>query len=175
MSTYDKLPKVGEKNELEGLEVGADDFITKPFNSKIFAKRIENFINLSKSLQKRYTQFSVLSPKDIAISNLDEAFLQEVEKVLKVHISKPDFTAQEFSKHMSMSRMQLHRKLMALTGLSTSQFIRSQRLKFAVKLLQESQLSVSEIAYQVGFNSVSYFIKCFRETYSTTPNTYIKN
>ncbi len=167
--------KAGEQNELEGLEVGADDFITKPFNSKILVKRIENFISLSKSLQKRYTQFSVLTPKDIAITNLDETFLHEVEKVLNTHISKPNFSAQEFSKLMAMSRMQLHRKLMALTGLSTSQFIRSQRLKIAVNLLQESDLSVSEVAYQVGFNSVSYFIKCFKETYNTTPNSYIKD
>ena len=167
--------KTGEQNELEGLEVGADDFITKPFNSKILLKRIENFINLSKSLQKRYTQFSVLTAKDIAISNLDETFLMEVETVLSDHLSKSDFTAQEFSKHMAMSRMQLHRKLMALTGLSTSQFIRSQRLKVAVQLLQESDLSVSEVAYQVGFNSVSYFIKCFKETYNNTPNSYIQN
>nr|WP_242121500.1 two-component regulator propeller domain-containing protein [Aestuariivivens sediminicola] len=166
--------KTGENNELEGLEVGADDFLTKPFNSKILTKRIENFINLSQSLQKRYTQFSILAAKDIAISNLDEAFLNEVETVFKNHLADPDFNAQGFSKHMAMSRMQLHRKLMALTGLSTTQFIKSQRLKTAIKLLQNTDLSISEIAYQVGFNSVSYFIKCFKETYNTTPKSYVK-
>ncbi|GAB1858860.1 hypothetical protein MHTCC0001_37040 [Flavobacteriaceae bacterium MHTCC 0001] len=71
-----------------------------------------------------------------------------------------------------MSRMQLHRKLIALTGLSTSQFLRSQRLKSAVTILNESVLTVSEVAYQVGSNSVSYFIKCFKEAYGTMPDTY---
>ncbi len=167
--------KTGERNELEGLEVGADDFLTKPFNSKILIKRIENFIQLSKSLQKRYTQFSILAAKDIAISNLDERFLNDVESVFKTHLSEPDFNAQKFSMHMRMSRMQLHRKLMALTGLSTTQFIKSQRLKSAIKLLQETDLSVSEVTYHVGFNSVSYFIKCFKEAYNTTPNNYSRH
>ncbi|WP_425489558.1 two-component regulator propeller domain-containing protein [Hyunsoonleella aquatilis] len=164
--------KTGESNELEGLEVGADDFITKPFNSKILLKRIENLITLSKSLQKRYTQHSVLKPKDIAITNLDEIFIKQLEEVLKAHLDNPEFNAQSLSKQMAMSRMQLHRKIVALTGLSTSQFLRSQRLKSAVALLNESDLTVSEVAYQVGFNSVSYFIKCFKEAYNTTPNAY---
>ncbi len=164
--------KTGETNELEGLEVGADDFITKPFNSKILLKRVENLINLSKSLQKRYTQHSVLKPKDIAISNLDEVFIKQIEEVLDEHLDDPEFNAQSFSKIMAMSRMQLHRKLVALTGLSTSQFLRSQRLKSAITLLNSSDLTVSEVAYRVGFNSVSYFIKCFKEAYNTTPNNY---
>ncbi|GAB1857024.1 two-component regulator propeller domain-containing protein [Flavobacteriaceae bacterium MHTCC 0001] len=164
--------KTGENNELEGLEVGADDFITKPFSSKILIKRVENFINLSKSLQKRYTQHAVLVAKDIAITSLDEVFIKQVETILKEHLYDPEFNAQSFSKLMAMSRMQLHRKLIALTGLSTSQFLRSQRLKSAVTILNESDLTVSEVAYQVGFNSVSYFIKCFKEAYGTTPNTY---
>ncbi|WP_298239162.1 response regulator [uncultured Algibacter sp.] len=165
--------KTGESNELKGLEVGADDFISKPFNSKILVKRVENLINFSKSLQKRYTQYSSLKPKDIAVTNLDEAFLAEVETIFNKHLSEPNFNAQSFSELIGMSRMQLHRKLMALTGLSTSQFIRSQRLKMSINLLQESDLTVSEVAYQVGFNTVSYFIKCFKEAYNNTPNAYI--
>ncbi|TWO32028.1 response regulator [Seonamhaeicola sediminis] len=165
--------KTGESNELEGLEVGADDFISKPFNSKILIKRVENLINFSKSLQKRYTQHSNLRPQDIAINNVDEAFLSNIESLLEKRLSDPDFNTQTFSDLMAMSRMQLHRKLIALTGLSTSQFIRSQRLKRSLNLLQESDLTVSEVAYQVGFNTVSYFIKCFKEAYNNTPNSYI--
>lgn len=167
--------KTGESNELEGLDVGADDFISKPFSSKVLVKRIENLINFSKSLQKRYSQHTSLRPKDIAVNNLDEAFLSQVETILNKHLSEPGFNTQTFSEFMGMSRMQLHRKLMALTGLSTSQFIRSQRLKMSISLLQESDLTVSEVAYQVGFNTVSYFIKCFKEAYNNTPNNYISN
>lgn len=167
--------KTGEQSELEGLDVGADDFISKPFNSKILVKRAENLINFSKSLQKRYSQHTSLRPKDIAVNNLDEAFLSQIENILKEHLSESNFNAQTFSELMGMSRMQLHRKLMALTGLSTSQFIRSQRLKLSITLLQESDLTVSEVAYHVGFNTVSYFIKCFKEAYNNTPNNYISN
>ena len=89
---------------------------------------------------------------------LDESFLIQIESILKDHLSEPNFNAQSFSELMTMSRMQLHRKLMVLTALSTSQFIWSQRLKLSITLLQESDLTVSEIAYQVGFNTASYFI-----------------
>lgn len=167
--------KTGESNELEGLVVGADDFISKPFNSQILIKRVENLINFSKSLQKRYSQHTPLQPKDIAVNNLDELFLTQVESILEKNLSNSNFNSQKFSDLMTMSRMQLHRKLMALTGLSTSQFIRSQRLKLAINLLKESNLTVSEVSYEVGFNTVSYFIKCFKEAYNNTPNRYISN
>jgi signal transduction histidine kinase/DNA-binding response OmpR family regulator/ligand-binding sensor domain-containing protein len=165
--------KSGEENELKGLDVGADDFISKPFNSKILLKRADNLINLSKSLQKRYSQYTILRPKDIAVTNLDREFLSQIEDILKEHLIEPDFNAQKFSELMLMSRMQLHRKLIALTGLTTSQFIRSQRLKLAVKFIKESNLTIAEIAYSVGFNTPSYFIKCFKETYNITPSDYI--
>lgn len=165
--------KVGEESELKGLEVGADDFITKPFISKILIKRIDNLINLRKSLQKRYSQHTILKAKDIAISSIDEIFLHKVEQVLEKHLSNPAFNASAFSKKMLISRMQLHRKLVALTGLSTTNFLRSQRLKQATLLLQNSDYTVSEIAYQIGFNAPSYFIKSFKDAYHCTPNDYL--
>ncbi|WOD43802.1 hybrid sensor histidine kinase/response regulator transcription factor [Hwangdonia lutea] len=165
--------KVGEENELKGLEAGADDFITKPFKSKILIKRIENLIELRKSLQSRYSQHNISKNKDIATTTFDEDFLNKIEGVLNEHLSNPDFNAAKFSKLMLVSRMQLHRKLVALTGLTTTAFIRSQRLKMAVSLLQKSDYTISEIAYQVGFNTPSYFIKCFKKAYHCTPNDYI--
>ena len=165
--------KVGEENELKGLEVGADDFITKPFISRILMKRISNLINLRKSLQTRYSQHAILKAKDIAITSIDEIFLHKVEQVLEKHLSNPAFNAAAFSKQMLISRMQLHRKLVALTGLSTTNFLRSQRLKHATLLLQNSDYTISEIAYQVGFNSPSYFTKSFKEVYHCTPNDYL--
>ncbi|WP_418603997.1 hybrid sensor histidine kinase/response regulator transcription factor [Hwangdonia sp.] len=166
--------KVGEENELKGLEAGADDFITKPFKSKILIKRIENLIELRKSLQSRYSQHNISKNKDIATTTFDEDFLNKIESVLNEHLSNPEFNAAKFSKLMLVSRMQLHRKLVALTGLTTTAFIRSQRLKMAVSLLQKSDYTISEIAYQVGFNTPSYFIKCFKKAYHCTPNDYLQ-
>jgi len=167
--------KIDEDSELKGLEVGADDFITKPFKSRILIKRISNLISLRKSLQKKYSQNTILKSKDIAITSLDEEFLSEVEIVFNKHLANPSFNAEVFSKHMHVSRMQLHRKLVALTGLTTTNFIRSQRLKQATLLLQKSDYTIAEIAYQIGFNTPSYFIRCFKEAYNCTPNDYISN
>jgi DNA-binding response OmpR family regulator len=164
--------KGGDESEFEGLTAKADDFITKPFKSKLLVTRIANLIALRKALQSRYSQEINHEPKDIAITSLDEIFLNKVETILKTNLTNENFDAESFSKHMLMSRMQLHRKLKALTNLSTTEFLRSQRLKLAISILKKSDHSISEIAYQVGFSSPSYFNKCFKESYSCTPAKY---
>jgi AraC-like DNA-binding protein len=106
---------------------------------------------------------------------VDEQLLEDIQKIIDTRITEPDFTVAPFAEELGLSRMQLHRKLKALTGLSASEFIRSQRLKSSTKIMENSDLSVSEIAYSVGFNSPSYFIKCFKEAYGLTPTEYVKN
>ena len=93
--------------------------------------------------------------------------------VLKELISDPEFNAGKFAQEMGMSRMQLHRKLQTYTGLSTTEFIRSQRLRMAAQLLTDYKVTVNEVAYSVGFNTPSYFIKCFKEAYGKTPAEYL--
>ncbi len=160
---------VGEEQELRGLQSGADDFVTKPFRLPVLQTRVENLIMTRKALRDRYSQELVLEAKDIAVTPTDEIFLNRLQKVLDEHLSDSEFNARFFSRVVGMSRMQLHRKLQAYTGLSTTEFIRSQRLKQALHILKTSDLSVSEVAYTVGFNTPSYFIKCFKEIYGKTP------
>ncbi len=164
--------KGDDESELEGLEAMADDYMTKPFKSRILETRIANLIALRKALQSRYSQNIAHEVKDIAITSLDEKFLNKVESVLHENLTDSSFDAENFSKKMLMSRMQLHRKLKALTGLSTTEFIRSQRLKCSMALLQKSGNTISEIAYQTGFSTPSYFIKCFKKSYHCTPTEY---
>jgi DNA-binding response OmpR family regulator len=164
--------KAGEENELEGIETGADDYITKPFSNKILRSKVAKLIELRKQLQARYSQDVFLKPKDIAITPMDEHFFEKVQFVLDEKLVEPAFSAEEFSKSVNMSRMQLHRKLKALTGLSASAFIRSQRLKLATQLLKKADINISQIGFAVGFNDHSYFTKCFRETYECTPSEY---
>lgn len=164
---------IGEEQELNGLQSGADDFITKPFKLRVLQSRVENLITTRRALRERYSQEMVLKAKDIALTPTDSLFFNRVQKVLDEQLSNPDFSAEVFCKAMGMSRMQLHRKLMAFTGLSTSAFIRSQRLKQAVHILKTSDATVNEVAYTVGFNTPSYFIKCFKEAYKTTPSEYL--
>lgn len=165
--------KAGDGNELEGLKNKADDYIIKPFNADILIQKVVNCIESRKELQKRYSQNVYLRPKDIAISTMDENFLESVQSIIDTKITNPDFKAGDFAKELHLSRMQLHRKLKALTGLSTTEFLRSQRLKTAVTLLKTTDLTVSEVAYSVGFNTPSYFIKCFKAIYDSTPSEYI--
>ena len=112
--------KAGDVNELEGLDVGADDYITKPFNKKILQSKVANIIAQRKKLQSRYSQVVILKPKDIAITSLDEIFLEKVQRILDENLVESSFTIEDFSVSVGMSRMQLHRKLKALTGLSAS-------------------------------------------------------
>lgn len=166
--------KTGEANEITGLNTGADDYITKPFNPRTLQIKVQNIIENRNKIHQRYKQDNLFATKEIATTSADEAFLKKVQKILDQHLSDPEFNAQMFSKLVAMSRMQLHRKMLAYTGLSTSNFIRTQRLMQAKAVLQSSEYNVNEVAYMVGFSTPSYFIKCFKEMYGQTPLEYIK-
>ncbi|MEO1051732.1 MAG: response regulator [Bacteroidota bacterium] len=164
--------KAGEGNVIKGLETGADDYLVKPFNNEVLTVRVQKLIELRHKLRQRYSQEVVLRPKDIAISSADEKLLERMQVVLDEQLADPTFNADQFSKAIGMSRMQLHRKLKALVGLTTTEFIRSQRLKLAAHLLESTKVNMAEVGYSVGFNDPSYFAKCFREIYHCTPKEY---
>ena len=165
--------KTEDADRFIGLETGADDYITKPFKLKALEARVKNLIDSRLKLRERYSQELVLKPTDIAISSFDAQFLEKVNNVIDENLTEPSFSAEDFSKAVGMSRMQLHRKLKALTGLSATEFVRSQRLKLAADLLKKSDANVSEIGYAVGFNDHSYFAKCFKEMYGCSPSEFI--
>lgn len=160
-------------SKLEAMGIGADAYITKPFNSQLLKATAENLIENRRKLQQRFSQEVILMPKDISVSSADEQFLERLQKVLDKNITDSDFTIEEFGSEMGVSRMQLHRKLKALTGQSASEFLRTQRLKLALKLLQEKKISISEVGYTVGFNDPSYFTKCFKQEFGSAPSEYI--
>ena len=164
--------KAGDEDQYEGLSSGADAYVTKPFKMRLLETRIEKLIESRKLLRDRYSQEVILKPRDIAITDVDEQFLGRVQDVMEQKLTNSQFNAQEFSETVGMSRMQLHRKLKALTGLSATEFVRSQRLKLAASLLQSSNANVSDIGYQVGFNDPSYFTRCFKEAYGCSPTEY---
>ena len=159
-------------DKLEGMEVGADAYLTKPFSSQLLRATVENLIENRRKLQQRFSQEVFLLPKDIAISSSDEKFLENLQKVLDNKLTSSNFSAESFSNEMNVSRMQLHRKLKALTGQSTTEFIRGQRLKLAAKLMRENKISISEIGYTVGFNDPSYFTRCFKNEYGVSPSEF---
>ncbi|SRX54245.1 response regulator [Aequorivita sp. CIP111184] len=160
-------------SKLEGMGIGADAYVTKPFNSQLLKATAENLIENRRKLQQRFAQEVVLMPKDISISSAEEQFLERLQKVLDANITNSNFNIEDFGSEMGVSRMQLHRKLKALTGQSASEFLRTQRLKLAIKLLQEKKISISEVGYTVGFNDPSYFTKCFKQEFGCSPSEYI--
>ncbi|MEH6765367.1 MAG: two-component regulator propeller domain-containing protein [Aequorivita antarctica] len=164
--------KVGEENEIVGIKTGADAYVTKPFNNEKLKIWVEKLIENRRQLQKHFSKTLSINP-ELAITSTESEFLKRLQTVLDKHITDSEFTSDGFGKFMHMSRTQLHRKLKAITGMSASEFIRSQRLKLAINLFKESDASISEIAYQVGFNTPSYFSKCFKEVYNCTPNEYL--
>ena len=166
--------KAGDESELMGIDSGADDYITKPFNNALLRSKMANLLRNRKKMRERYSQEVILKPQDIAITPPDELLLERIQTVMDKFLVSSSFSTEDFAKELGFSRMQLHRKLKALTGLSATEFIRSQRLKLAVQLLEQAGTNVSEVCYQTGFNNLSYFAKCFKDAYGVPPSQYPK-
>jgi YesN/AraC family two-component response regulator len=159
-------------SKIEGLEFGADDYISKPFEAKELHARAKNLINQRKALREKFSRMIEINPGEVAASSMDEKFIKHLLKVFEDHISEPDFSTELFAREIGMSRMHLNRKLRALTNHSTHQFIRTLRLKRAAQLLKKKSGSVSEIAYSLGFNSASHFAYAFRKQFGQPPTVF---
>ena len=164
--------QTSDESHLKGLQYEADDYITKPFNHNILKTKVRQLIEVRHKLRERYSKELVLKPTDITITSADEKFIGRLQDVLDKELSNAGFSADDFARTVGMSRMQLHRKLKTLLGVSATEFLRSERIKAAAVLLKKDALNISEIAYHVGFNDISYFSKCFKETFGATPSEY---
>ena len=163
--------KSGQESKLEGLQTGADDYLTKPFDIRELKIRIENLIKIRKKLQEKYGKGEPVHIHDEKkLRKIDEQFLDKVLKIINEHISDENFSIEDFSSEIGMSRTQLHRKLKALVGKSASQYLRSVRLLKAKKMIEEEKGNISEIAYSVGFSSPAYFSRCFKEEFGYPPS-----
>jgi len=166
--------RANDEQQLQGYETGADAYVTKPFRLDILQAQIRNLIRLRESFQKQFQKHIRVEPSEIAVRSLDEQFINKSVKVVEENIANPDFTVEELSSEMAMSRMYLYKKLLSLTGKTPVEFIRIIRIRRAASLLEKSQLTVSEIAYQVGFNNPKYFAKLFKEEYKILPTEFRK-
>lgn len=162
-----------EKYELEGLNTGADDYISKPFNMLLFKARIRNIIDSRQKIKEKLYSDLSFEPKNIATNCLDQAFVNKLLAVIESHLSDESFNPDALAVSMHLSRSQLYKKIKGLTGLSVSILIRNIRLRKACELLKTHSMSISEVAYQVGFSDPGYFAKCFKEMYSQSPSEYL--
>jgi len=164
--------KADSDSRVEGLELGADDYIAKPFDNRELAARVNNLIDQRRMLREKFSRMIEVRPGEITASSKDEQFLTRLISVFEPHVDESDFSTRDFAREVGMSRSNLHRKLIALTNQPTHEFLRSLRLKRAAQLLIQAAGSVTEIAYAVGFTNPSHFSKIFREHFGQTPSQF---
>ena len=167
--------KTMREDEIEGLKLGAVDYIYKPFNLVSLKLKIKNILQNRKSLQEKFKVDKLIEPEHIELSSLDEKFLKDAVEAVNNYLDDPAFDVDKFSMAIGISSNQAYRKIKALTGQTAKEFIRNQRLKTSASMLLQKKRSISEIIYMVGFSSPSYFTRCFKEYYGCTPKEYIEN
>ena len=165
--------KASGDSRIEGLETGADDYLTKPFDRRELSVRVKNLLRQRKKLQEKFRQQSIIQPGEITTTSVDERLLQRVIDTVEEYIGDPGLNTALLAREVGVSRMLLNTKLRALTGQSTGEFIRIMRLKRAAQLLQQGHGNVTQVAYDVGFQSLSYFARVFRTQFGLSPSEYL--
>jgi len=166
--------KTMQEDEIKGLKLGAVDYIYKPFNLISLKLKINNILSTQKQVQDRLRTEQILQPETMELSSLDEIFLKDAVESVNKNLDNPNFDIEAFSSDLGASTNQVYRKIKALTGQTANEFIRNQRLKVAAGLLVQKKRTISEVIYMVGFNSPSYFSRCFKEFYGCTPKEYVE-
>jgi signal transduction histidine kinase/DNA-binding response OmpR family regulator len=167
--------KAEQEEKLQGLRTGADDYLAKPFDAEELRVRIHNLIQLRQQLRQRFAAAVELKPEEVAVNSIDQDFLENALGIVESRMDDEQFSVEVLAREIGMSRPQLNRKLRALVNQSTNQFIQSIRLQRAADLLRKQSGTVAEIAFQTGFSSTAYFIKCFKDKYGETPGSFSKN
>lgn len=166
--------KTDIQHKIEGIEVGADAYIEKPFSIEHLEAQIVNLLENRDKLRQNFINSPLSGLKSFGKNKADGTFLHKTIEIIEFNITNVDFSVDELSQHLNMSRSNLHRKLKGISGLSPNDFIRLIRLKKAVKLMEEGESRINEICFMVGFNSPSYFAKCFQKQFGVLPKEYIK-
>lgn len=167
--------KTSKESQTTGFTTGADAYITKPFDTNILEVRVHNLLATRKNLIKKFKKDLILEPKELKLISVDELFLQKAIGLVEENMFNQEFTINDFISGLGMSRSALYRKLKALTGQSITGFIRTIKLKRAAQLIVQSQLNISEIAYDLGFNDLKHFRKSFQILFKELPSQYRLN
>ncbi|MFA6084081.1 two-component regulator propeller domain-containing protein [Mucilaginibacter sp.] len=162
-----------EEDQLAGLDSGANDYIVKPFNFEILLSKIHNSLRMQQTFKNTYQKQVDINAQEIDVVSEDQKFLKNTLACIEENITNHNFSVEELSRQMSLSRVSLYKRLLTLTGKTPVDCIRTIRLKRAVQLLEKSQLSIASVAYEVGFNNPTYFSKVFKEEYGTLPSEYV--
>ena len=162
--------KAGQENKIEGLTQGVDAYLTKPFDEDELLLLMKNLVESRKNLWEYFKALDMLLVDEIAVTSIDDKFLQDVFTAIKQNLDNEQFGVEDIARNVGFSRSQLHRKLKALSGKSANQLITEVRLNEAHRMLKQKTGTVSEVAYSVGYSNLSYFTKCFKEKFGCLPS-----
>ncbi len=164
------------EKKIEGLRIGADDYISKPFLSDELEARINNLIQSRELLRAHFAKDNrlILEPQEVVVPPLDVLFMKKVLASIEDNIADSEYRIDNLGRDVCMSRMSLYKKIKALTGQTAVEFVRTIRLKRAAQLLKQQQLTVAEVTYEVGFNDLQYFRICFKKHFGVSPSEYIR-
>lgn len=166
--------RASDDSKVEGLEIGADDYITKPFEIRELKARIRNLIEQRRQLKIKFNRERGLMPSEITSNTIDERFLNKALSIIEANMNESAFGVEKLAKEMSISRVQLYRKIRAITGQTAAVFIRSIRLNRAAQLLKRKHDNIGQIAYEVGFSNPSYFSSAFKKQFGKYPTEFAK-
>ncbi|NND33757.1 MAG: response regulator, partial [Saprospiraceae bacterium] len=166
--------KATHDNKLKSLYSGADSYLTKPFNADELEASIQALLQERKRLRKSFSKQLLVSPKDIAVSSVDQKFMERVMQILETEHVDSTFGVPQMQKALTMSKTQLHRKLKAISNQAPGEFLRNFRLQRAAQILSQKGDSVAQVAFTVGFENIPYFTKCFKELFGVSPSQYKK-
>jgi DNA-binding response OmpR family regulator len=162
------------ENLIAGLDKGADAYLTKPFDENVLVKQIENILQQRRRIKENFSRQFISQPT-LEVSSIDNFFLSRVRTVVEKNISDENFNMEALAVELMISRSKLHRKIKALTGATTSEFVNLIRIKKAVELIKNENYRLNEVTFQVGFSSQSYFNRCFKKVYNVSPKEYFSD
>jgi len=163
-----------EEHKIEGIEIGADDYITKPFNMIYLQKRIENILKQRKQLRERFSRDVNAAPEELSPSTADQEFMNKVIALIEEHMTDPEFSIDNLLPHFNFGRTVFYKKMKGISGYSPKDFVRIIRMKKAGKLLADSSVTVSEVAFEVGFSDANYFSRQFKKHFGENPSEFQK-
>jgi len=163
----------GEEEQIRGLQTGANDYMTKPFNFEILNAKIKNLLVLNRTLKDTYTKQIKVQAPELVIESQGDILLNKVMLYLEENLNNPKLSVEDLSRHVGMSRVSLYHKILELTGQTPVEYIRSVKLEKAAVLLEKSDLNVAQISYMVGFATPNYFAKSFKSRFNMQPSEYM--
>ena len=164
--------KTNIQSKIEGMELGADAYIEKPFSVEYLQACASNLIQNREKLRRTFAKSPFVAANTMALTKADEEFIKKLNEVIQINYTNPEFSMDDMADNLNMSRSNFYRKIKGVLDLSPNEYLRLERLKRAAQLLKDGENRISEICYMVGFNSPSYFAKCFQKQFGVSPKDF---